>query len=190
MNVGDWIQVVVTTILVCITGWYAWETRRMVKNMEKDREELHRPVLNFQLIAWEANSLKLRIMNVGSGVATDIDGKIESKNMNGLASFPWSYPSLISGQYQEFGFPVINGGSTQDRFNLNKIRENVSEVEARFKYKSTNGLDYELNEIISIKKVTDDWVASKMLVTQDHPDRIMARIAKALEAIKEELRKQ
>lgn len=189
MNAGDWVQIIVTVILVVITGWYAWETRCIVKNMEKDREEMHRPVLTFQLISWEASLLKLRIQNVGSGVAVDIDGKIESKTKSGLASFPWSYPLLCAGQYEEFGFPMTEGGNIEDRFRLQKIRENVIEVGATFKYKSTSGADYELNDGIQIKKVTDDWVASRMLVTQDHPDRIMPRIAKTLEGIKEALRK-
>ncbi len=189
MNAGDWIQIAVTIMLAGITGWYAWETRRIVRNMEKDREEMHRPVLAFELISWDASLLKLRIQNVGSGVAVDVRGTIESTTKSGSASFPWSYPLLCAGQYEEFGFPTPQGASNEDRFRFEKIRENVVEVQAKFKYRSTRGVDYQLNDSIPVQKVTNDWVTSRMLVTQDHPDRIMPRIAKTLEGIEKELEK-
>lgn len=189
MNAGDWAQVAVTVVLVGITGWYAWETRRIVRNMEQDREQMHRPVLTLQLIAWQANLLKLRVQNVGSGAAVDVEGTIESKTKAGVVSFPWSYPLLCAGHYEEFGFPMPQGAN-EDRFNFKKIMENVVEVRAKFMYKSTAGAVYQLNDLIPIQKITNDWMTSRMLVTQDHPDRIMPRIAKTLEDIEKELRKK
>jgi hypothetical protein len=188
MNAGNWIQVAVTIILVGITVWYAWETRRIVKNMERDREELHRPLLTFQLISWQPRLLKLRIQNVGSGVAVQVEGEIKSILKDGAASIPWSYPLLAGGNFEEFGFPMPPGASHNDAFGLDSIKDKIVEVRAQFKYKSTNGKSYELNTSIHIQKITEDWLASKMLVTQDHPDRIMPRIAKTLEKIEEKLK--
>ena len=73
------------------------------------------------------------------------------------------------------------GATDNDRFSFNVIKEKVVEVKARFTYKSIYGVQYELKESIQIQKVTSDWVESRMLITQDHPERILPRIAKALE---------
>jgi hypothetical protein len=188
MNIGDWIQLTITILLVGITGWYAWETRRIVRNMERDREEIHRPLLILQLISWEAHLLKLRIQNVGGGGAIGIEGKLESKNKEGSNVVSWSYPVLCSNQFEEFGFPVPEGGSKKDQFELESIKDRVVEIKADFIYKSTYGINYELKDSIPIQKVTQDWIESHMLATQDHPERIMPRIAKTLEKIEISLR--
>lgn len=188
MSAGDWIQVSITVILVLITGWYAWETRRIVRNMEHDREEMHRPALSLQLISWQATALKLRIQNVGGGPALDIEGTIESRTKDGINLFSWSYPFLNVDKYEEFGLPMPKDSKTEDRFNFEKIRQNVLEVQAKLDYKSLGGVLYKLDKIIPVEKITEDWVNSKMLVTGDHPDRIMPRIAKTLEGIEKQIK--
>jgi hypothetical protein len=184
MNAAIWVQAVATVVLVIVTFLYVRETRQMVRNMEREREEMRRPVLTFQLIAWIATALKLRIQNVGSGVAKNIEGTIESRvKSSGSARFSWSCPSLSAGQYEEFGVPMPEGTRKGDCFTLKVIQESIIDVRAKFKYKSTMGLEYELDDTIPIEKVTDDWVKSGMLVTEDRPERIMPRIAKALQDI-------
>ena len=44
--------VIVTFVLVVITAWYALETHRMVRGMNQEREEMHRPLLTLQLVPW------------------------------------------------------------------------------------------------------------------------------------------
>ena len=121
--------------------------------------------------------------------ACNIEGTIESKTKSSPVSFPWSHPLLSAGKYEEFGFPVPESANHEGRFRLEKIRENIVEVHARFEYRSLRGENYKLDYSIPIEKITNDWVSSKMLVTQDHPDRIVPRIAKTLERIREELAK-
>jgi hypothetical protein len=184
MSAGVWVQAIATVILVIITGLYVRETRQMVKNMEREREEMRLPILTFQLISWAPTLLKLRIQNVGSGVAKNIEGAIESRvKSGGSARFSWSCPLLCVGQYEEFGVPMPEGTEKGDWFTLKVIHQRIIDVKAKFKYKSTRGVEYELDETIPIEKVTDDWVKSGMLVSEDRPERIMPRIARALEVI-------
>lgn len=188
MSISEVVLIAVTFVLVCITGWYAWETRLIVKNMERDREAMHRPFLSFQVISWDAATLKLRIQNVGGGPAFGIEGKIESRTKDGVDSFLWTYPFLGANKYEEFGFPAPEGSKAEDRFRFEKISESIFDVRAIFKYSASSGRVYELNDSIPIAKVTKDWVDSKMLVTADHPDRIMPRIAKTMEEIQKDLK--
>lgn len=181
MTDATWALVGVTIVLVIVTAWYATENRRMVKRMDQEREELSRPVLTFQIIPWQPQLLKLRIQNVGNGPALQIKGTIESVRRSGSVNIPWSYPILAASKYEEFGFPTPSGASNEERFRLDEIRSNVIEIRAKFRYSSASGSQYELNDSIQIQQLTDDWSASRMMATQDHPERIMPRIAKALE---------
>jgi hypothetical protein len=110
-----------------------------------------------------------------------VKGTIEAILKSGSASIPWSYPLLAAGKYEEFGFPTPPGTSNEDRFRLDAIRSKVTEVRAKFAYKSVAGRQYELMDSIQIQDVTDDWIASRMMATNDHPERLLPRIAKALE---------
>ncbi|MGD0355204.1 MAG: hypothetical protein ABSB31_07170 [Dehalococcoidia bacterium] len=176
MNEATWALVGVTFILTILTGWYAYEAYR-------ERAERNRPVLTFQLISWAPRIVKLRIQNVGNGAASNIKGTIESILNDGIASVPWSYSLLASGKYEEFGFPMPAGTATQDRFRLDTIKSKIIEVNANFTYKSVLGQSYLLQDSIKVQQLTDDWLSSKMLVTEDHPDRLLPHIAKALDGI-------
>lgn len=181
MTEANWALVGVTIALVLLTAWYATETHRTVKRMDREREETSRPVLTLQLIPWQPQLLKLRIQNVGNGPAVGVKGTIEAILKSGSASIPWSYPLLAASKYEEFGFPTPPGASNEERFRIDAIRLKVIEVRAKFVYKSVSGSQYELKDSIQIQQVTDDWLASRMMATQDHPERILPRIAKALE---------
>lgn len=180
-----WPLVGVTIVLVILTGWYAVENHRMVKRMDREREEFSRPVLTLQLIPWKAKLLKIRIQNVGKGLAVGINGVIESVRKSELVSTPWSYPLLDNGKYEEFGFPVPPTASEKERHGLDEIRSEVIEVKAGFVYESVYGHKYEMKDCIDIQQITDDWIYSRMMTTEDHPERILPRIAKALDKIAE-----
>ncbi len=72
MTEASWVLVGVTIVLVLLTAWYATETHRTVKRMDREREETSRPVLTLQLIPWQPQLLKLRIQNVGNGPAVGV----------------------------------------------------------------------------------------------------------------------
>jgi len=184
---ANWVLAGVTFILVLLTGWYATEMRRTVKRMDRQLEEMSRPYLTFQLVPWQPQLLKLRVQNVGNGPAMHIAGTIESVMDSGSTSVHWGYPMLAAGKYEEFGFPVPSGSSNDERFRLDSIKAKINEVRAEFVYNSASGCQYELKDTIQVKQVTEDWASSRMMATQDHPERILPRIAKALEDLAKNL---
>jgi len=167
-----------TIVLVLITGWYAFETRRIVRRMDQEREALTRPTLVFSLIPWTANNVKLRVENVGVGPALDITGRIVSVVDDNELTVSWQYPCLISGKYEEFGIPIPGG---KREFQFDTIRSRIRQVGAQLNYMSAGGKLYRLDTMIPIKEVTDSWIESHMLATEDHPDRVLPRVAKAIE---------
>ena len=182
MEVATWALVVVTAVLAALTGWYAWSTWAIVRRMDREREELSRPRLTFQLIPWQPNLLKLRIENLGAGPALNVKGKIQTQLKGGdSVGVDWSYHLLGSRKFEEFGFPMPEGVGNETRFNLDEIRKGVISVSADFSYSSASGRQYKLEDILDVASITQDWIASRMLATQDHPDRLLPRIASALE---------
>lgn len=183
MEAASWALVGITIVLCGLTGWYATETRRIVKRMDEEREAVTRPHLTIQVIPWQPGLLKLRIQNLGNGPAFRIKGEIKSIASDSNAESPkfdWSYVVLSPGKYEEFGFP---SRSERSRFRLQEIRETVARTEAHFEYFSGTGRRYTLDELVDIKELTADWVDSRMMATDDHPERLLPRIAKALEDI-------
>jgi len=179
-----WALVGATILLFAAACWYAAETRRMVRRMDIEREEKIRPVLTFQLIPWAPGLIKLRIKNVGSGPAKDIAGKIESVFIgSGSEAINWSYPLLDPDRYEEFHIPLPTGIDRTKGFDSKTVKSKVSQIKTIFAYKSILGIPYKLEDSIDIQEVTKDWLDSKMLVTQDHPDRLLPRIAKALDEL-------
>jgi len=175
-----WVIVVLTVVLTCITGWYAYETRQLVKLTNIQIKEIRKPVLAFQLIPWRGMALKLRIQNVGKGPAFNIEGSIESDMGVNKKSVPWSYSMLDVGKYEEFGVPSDSGKSI---FHFDEIRNQVLTITAKFSYENDAGERFKLYYSINVKQLTQDWFDSKMLISQDSPEHMLPRIAEAIEEL-------
>ena len=188
MTEATWALVGVTFLLALVAGWYAFETRRIVRRMDAEREDRIRPLLGFALIPWQPTLIRLRIQNLGYGPALDVKGHIEAISASGNLSFPWSYPLLAPTKYEDFGFPAPPGAASDDRFRLDIVRMRVETVRAEFSYKSVSGCEYRLSDAIPVTEVTEDWISSRMMATEDHPDRLVPRIAKALEGIEKHMK--
>lgn len=190
MEAATWALVGVTFSLVVLTGWYAYETRRTVRRHQEEIEAMSRPLLAFQLISWQPRLVKLRIQNVGNGIALDVKGEMRTVlRHGGHVSVPWACAGLMAGMYEEFGIPVTSDRSRKFEYQLDEIRTHVTEAVAEFNYRSASGNSYDLRHSIAVADMIDAWVSSRMLVTQDQPERIMPRIAKTLESIDNRLKR-
>ena len=68
---------ILTFFLVLITGYYAWETRSMVKEMEKTRKNQFIPYLKIKPTRlYLGDGFEIEIKNIGVGVAKNIRGTI------------------------------------------------------------------------------------------------------------------
>jgi peptidoglycan/xylan/chitin deacetylase (PgdA/CDA1 family) len=75
-----WVSVGVTVVLVCITGYYAYQTRRIARAAAEQAQELRQqrisasqPVIWPKVVGWEVYILKAAFENIGNGPALDID---------------------------------------------------------------------------------------------------------------------
>jgi len=75
-----WVSAGVTFVLVCITAYYALETRSIAKAAAEQAQELRQqrisasqPVLWPKVLGWNFNNLEVIFENIGNGPALDID---------------------------------------------------------------------------------------------------------------------
>ena len=75
-----WVSVGVTVVLVCITFYYALETRRIARAEVEQSHELRQqrinasqPVIWPMIVGWEIYRLEVIFENIGNGPALDID---------------------------------------------------------------------------------------------------------------------
>src|SRR5438046_197738 len=92
-----------TGALVLVTGYYAWQNHRMVKEMKEARsaEVLPKLVPTLRLLA-PANAF-LRIVNAGPGPAFGVD--VEFGLEPGAVPRRWQSPVVASGEANDF-WPV------------------------------------------------------------------------------------
>jgi hypothetical protein len=70
---GNDILVMATAILVGVTGFYAWQTKKTVESLEKSTRYQFFPFLKAYLGFLGPTHLELIIKNVGKGPAKDVE---------------------------------------------------------------------------------------------------------------------
>lgn len=78
MSPAEWL----TAILVFVTMYYAWQTRRTVQAMEEANEANDRPVISISIRERpeSISFMNLIVTNAGKGLARDIKFKVKGDN--------------------------------------------------------------------------------------------------------------
>ena len=114
-----WVSVSVTVVLVCITGYYAYQTRRIAKTSEaaaraaveqaqelrQQRISASQPVLWPKILGWDFNNLEVIFENIGNGPALDIDiylGRGEDPKLSECEHIRYSH--MIAGKEKIHNF--------------------------------------------------------------------------------------
>ena len=107
-----WVSVVITVVLVCITAYYALETRRIARAAAEQAQELRQqrisasqPVLWPMILGWDLNKLEVIFENIGNGPALDIDiylGRGEAPKLSECEHIRYSY--MIAGKEKIHNF--------------------------------------------------------------------------------------
>ena len=154
-----WVSVSVTVVLVCITGYYAYQTRRIAKTSEdaaraaveqaqelrQQRISASQPVLWPKILGWDFNNLEVIFENIGNGPALDIDiylGRGEDLVISDCEHTWFSYMVAGGNKIHKFlrqplGDDGMGGAIPPDSSVLSKLMGNYTlVVEWRDLYKS------------------------------------------------------
>ena len=119
---------ILTAALVLVTAVYAWQNRRMVREMKHARDATILPKLALEFHRLGPNVVDLAISNVGPGAAIDIDVQTEWVPTTADATAPgarWRRNLLSSGEQVELFPPGDLGG------NLDSLPERFKEIRLR-----------------------------------------------------------
>jgi hypothetical protein len=94
-----------TLVLIAVTAYYAFQNRRMVKEMERTRELSLLPRLALEFHRLASATVTLAIRNVGPGAALDIDVRMvyePAESSRGTVEHRWRRNLLVSGAQYDF----------------------------------------------------------------------------------------
>lgn len=134
---------ILTAALVLVTVVYAWQNRRMVREMKHARDATILPKLALEFHRLGPNVVDLAIRNVGPGAALDIDVKTEWVLTAAAESAPgarWRRNLLSPGEQVELFPPGDLGG------NLDSLPERFTEVRLRGTMVDATGAPHKVDE--------------------------------------------
>jgi len=128
--------VVATSLLVCITAYYAWNTKRMLEEQRKAVEYLIKPIIGFDTEKSPDPFKEIRFEISGN----DIYNLEATMTINGVSETKYLGCVLIKADPK---IPVVSHPFDLDSI-LSKVKENLeATVEIRIKYQSFSGYQYE-----------------------------------------------
>lgn len=100
MTVSDWVIATLTGVLIIITGFYAWETHRIVNEMRASRKLTILPKLALDFHMVGPTYAIVQVKNEGQGAALDVafDLTFEGKSPDHTERRPWRANVMAPGE--------------------------------------------------------------------------------------------
>ena len=118
-----WVSVGVTVVLVCVTFYYALETRRIARAAAEQAQELRQqrvsasqPVIWPNIVGWKIYRLEVDFKNIGNGPALNIDifiGRGDEPKYEGNEHIRYSY--MVAQEKETHNFLMLQN-SAQDSY--------------------------------------------------------------------------
>jgi len=171
-----WATVLLTTVLVIINAYYAWQVRQTISEMEKARKADFIPHIRAELTWLGPVFLLLKFTNFGKGPATEINVEaiFEPSNEKKL----WQESIMAPNEYIRIFLP---DGKIDNVCRASAI------VTVKGEYKDIFGKQFKINEKIDTKDFIDE---AKQLVQLIEPDlnREVKNIKEGIKDLTKEIR--
>ena len=163
-SVAALLSLLATLALIGVTVIYTRHTRRIA-------EGANEPNIRPWLYPRGANTIFLRLINCGTGAASDIEVGISFSDP--AASKVWAWPFMAAGQVYEFKF--IDPDKASAVFTLNEVG-NLGHMTFVATYKALDGRKLQTAQEIDLERALQSSIEAQMIVTDDQPDRILVSI--------------
>lgn len=173
--------VALTVALVGVTGYYAWETHRMVNEMRKARATQLLPKLVLTAKSLGGGNGLWRVQNVGPGPATDVDVQIAPEP--GGQPRRWKEPVVVPGEVHDF-IPAT-GEQSSEAFLLDNQTKRFSNLRLTGSYRDALGDEHQVDERFDIR----DWWEFKKASLERFERDWRDEVPKHLKTIHEQLKK-
>jgi len=178
---GEFWLTVATFILVIVTAYYAWQTRKTVKVLEASGRQQLRPFLKADLVPLGPTSLCLEISNVGPGAAEKVKVTFGPEG----SERSWETPILKSGQAYRFFIPV---GQQQDQIGMNYFKGKDFILRVKGEYESVLGEKFNFKDNIDVSKWVEQFERTSVIY-EEEIEKILVKISNEIEVIRKEIEK-
>lgn len=165
-----WASVFVTTILVAINAYYAWQVRQTICEMEKARKAEFLPHVRAELSWLGPVFLVLELTNFGRGPAVNINAQITFLPANEKRL--WSQSIMSPSESIRIFLPEGN---------IDKVCESSAQILVEGKYRDIFGQIFEIKDSIDTMEFINQAKQLHQLAEKDVP--------RLIENIKDELAK-
>lgn len=180
IELGTFVLAASTIVLVCVTGYYAKQTKKTVDVLKETSVLSIRPHLKgtFQNIGPVSGDLLIR--NVGNGPATKINIGfwIESKDETKKS---WTKPLMMPNDSEEFFIPKNDKESV---FNMDFFSNNQTTIRIVGEYYDILNNKYEINDFIDVTAYVKQLEQTKNRYKEPAEEKISDGIDKISDSLK------
>ncbi len=143
----DWAIASLTAVLIIITAYYAWQTRRTVVEMQRTRSAAMRPHLSVGFDHLGARKAFVKVTNSGPGTAFNVRLNIDFGP--GASSSAWHSPLLAAGASERFKPPG-------DEYSMDKLSELYERINVLGRCTDAEGEEIAFEDSIHVR---EHWAA-------------------------------
>jgi hypothetical protein len=177
----DIINVFLVLALVGITAFYAWRTHNMVQEMRKTRHSQLMPKLKLGILHLGPTFSVIRISNVGSGPALNVQLKLwfgaKRDNQNYYTS-----PVMTVGEDVQFLFPKKPDGNYP---NSDEFAEIWQTITMKARYFDALDKEYKIEETLNFKEYWEKTKSAGVRVQEDNLKEIEKNTKEIADQIKD-----
>jgi len=137
-----------TVALIGVTAFYAFQTLRLVQEMQKARAGQLLPKLSIRIYPIGAGNAFWRVINVGPGPAIGVDIQIAPEP--GGQPRRWLEPVVMPGETHDF-IPMIGVGQPSAALNLDNQTKLYSHLHLTGTYKDVFGTEHTADERFDLR---------------------------------------
>jgi hypothetical protein len=163
---------IITAVLVGITGFYAWQTKRTVDSLEKSTKYQFLPYIKLYLGMLGPQDLDLRIKNVGKGPAKDLDIQFHIKE-KGEVKRTWRQQLLVPSDFISILVPNME---SKEETGIEYFENNQTTIIVSAAYRDVFDKAWSNEETIDITAYVMQFKKTRSLFREEPLERIARNV--------------
>jgi len=161
-----------TLLLVFVTAYYAYQTRRTVEMMKESTEAQFLPHLRLSLALPEGPILELVVTNVGKASAVGVEANFQIRELADSAR-QWTTPLLNAADSARFLIPV---GKDKHEYTVDFFKAHQSTMDFQAKYSDIFGKSYSVSQSVDITAFVTQLDKTPMTYPRGDLDKVVEEL--------------
>lgn len=174
------VLVIVTAVLVILTGFYAFQTKKTVQVLDKAAKMEFLPRLQGHLHMTGPVNVDFRISNVGKGSASDVQVNFLVIGRNTIKR-TWTQPLFTPNQFQDFPIPV---SENEEQGSIPYFEVNETKIQITATYNDILGNSHSSKQEIDISEFVKQFKTTLSLYDEETMDEIPRNIKSISDDVK------